>query len=420
MVRQGQSVIIGQQIGRVGSTGQSSGPHLHFEQLKDGIGNANKVESYFNGVPSGITSDGSAATGPIYVEGPVSSPVDVVSQNRCPGVSGVRFDGLLRFFARGLDEQLIQYYYSDGAWNWQAITPSAILGSPGAHVDGDTLRVYVMGSDGTPWQYSFVSGSSSWQRTHLPGDPRRHRRHTGCPRRRRHAAGLRQRHRRHPVAVLLCQRLIVVAAHPPTRQDHLIAEARPMKARCVRRSAAAMVITLIATALSTLVSNPARAAGPRPLFQLPFPCHESWNLHTYYGHDDYDIDMTANTDVTEGRPILAAYGGTVASAGWDTNGGWFVRIDHGAGWQTRYLHMIESPMVGEGQSVIIGQQIGRVGSTGQSSGPHLHFEQLEDGIGNANKVESYFNGVPSGITSDGSAATGPIYVEGPVSSPVDV
>ncbi len=169
-----------------------------------------------------------------------------------------------------------------------------------------------------------------------------------------------------------------------------------MNARCVRRSAAAMVITLIATALSTLVSNPARAAGPRPLFQLPFPCHESWNLHTYYGHDDYDIDMTANTDVTEGRPILAAYGGTVASAGWDTNGGWFVRIDHGAGWQTRYLHMIESPMVGEGQSVIIGQQIGRVGSTGQSSGPHLHFEQLKDGIGNANKVESYFNGCVRG------------------------
>jgi murein DD-endopeptidase MepM/ murein hydrolase activator NlpD len=93
-----------------------------------------------------------------------------------------------------------------------------------------------------------------------------------------------------------------------------------------------------------------------------------------------------------------------------------VRINHGSGWQTLYLHMIEAPPVGTGQSVQTGQPIGRVGSTGDSRRDHLHHEQLRDG----GKVESWFNGVPSGITSDGSADTGPIFVDGPASGPVNV
>ncbi|GIG88434.1 VCBS repeat domain-containing M23 family metallopeptidase [Plantactinospora endophytica] len=143
----------------------------------------------------------------------------------------------------------------------------------------------------------------------------------------------------------------------------------------------------------------AQAAGPRPLFQLPFPCGEQWVLATYPGHDDYDIDMTPVSGAASGRPILAAYGGTVAAAGWSEGGGYRVRIDHGSGWQTLYLHMIENPPVSAGQRVVQGQQIGRVGSTGDSSGPHLHYEQLRDGA----KSEAYFNGVASGITDDGTS-----------------
>ncbi|WP_155371694.1 peptidoglycan DD-metalloendopeptidase family protein [Catellatospora vulcania] len=158
-------------------------------------------------------------------------------------------------------------------------------------------------------------------------------------------------------------------------------------------------------------AGPARAAGPMPAFQLPFPCGETWRLATYSGHDDYDIDMTWTGGGSNGRAILASAAGTVAFAGWGSGGGNYVIIDHGGGWRSTYMHMIEAPMVGSGQSVARGQQIGRVGSTGNSTGPHLHYEVTRDG----GKTEAYFNGSPSGITSDGSASTGPIYVNGPVS-----
>jgi hypothetical protein len=161
---------------------------------------------------------------------------------------------------------------------------------------------------------------------------------------------------------------------------------------------------------------PAQAAGPRPLFQLPFPCGESWRLQTYHDHGDYDIDMFYNDGDERGRSILASFDGTVVGAGYQDGGaGWNVAIDHGGGWRTAYMHMRESPMVVMGQVVLQGQQLERVGSTGDSSNDHLHYEQWRAG----SKVESWFNGVPSGITSDGNPNTGPLYIDGPMSSPVD-
>ena len=80
-----------------------------------------------------------------------------------------------------------------------------------------------------------------------------------------------------------------------------------------------------------------------------------------------------------GTPIYAADSGVIVYAGWSNWGyGNLIVIDHGNGWQTAYAHL-SAIAVGCGQSVFQGAQIGGMGSTGNSSGPHLHFEMVYNG-----------------------------------------
>jgi hypothetical protein len=77
-----------------------------------------------------------------------------------------------------------------------------------------------------------------------------------------------------------------------------------------------------------------------------------------------------------GTPILAAFDGVVVEA---TPGNWVLKIDHGDGLYTRYLHMADAAKyVKVGDTVRSGQQIAENGSSGPSTGPHLHFEVLPD------------------------------------------
>jgi murein DD-endopeptidase MepM/ murein hydrolase activator NlpD len=79
-----------------------------------------------------------------------------------------------------------------------------------------------------------------------------------------------------------------------------------------------------------------------------------------------------------GDPVRATANGTVESAGWNGGYGKMVEVDHGNGYSTRYGHLSEID-VKPSQTVKIGQIIGRVGSTGRSTGPHLHYETRLDG-----------------------------------------
>jgi len=88
----------------------------------------------------------------------------------------------------------------------------------------------------------------------------------------------------------------------------------------------------------------------------------------HYGH--YAIDIAADY----GSEVRAAGAGTVVFAGWKGNGGGYqVWISHGSNLYTTYNHM-SAISVGYGQSVSEGQQVGRVGQSGDATGPHLHFE----------------------------------------------
>lgn len=75
----------------------------------------------------------------------------------------------------------------------------------------------------------------------------------------------------------------------------------------------------------------------------------------------------------DGTPVYATGKGTVAFAGWKNGYGYMIDIDHGFGYVTRFAHL-SAMSVKEGQRVERGQEIGAVGSTGKSTGPHLHYE----------------------------------------------
>jgi murein DD-endopeptidase MepM/ murein hydrolase activator NlpD len=80
-----------------------------------------------------------------------------------------------------------------------------------------------------------------------------------------------------------------------------------------------------------------------------------------------------------GTPVLAAADGVILSAGWDGDFGKLIEVDHGGGLTTRYAHL--SRMDAKPGSVVKrGEQIGAVGNTGRSTGPHLHFEVRMLGI----------------------------------------
>ncbi len=79
-----------------------------------------------------------------------------------------------------------------------------------------------------------------------------------------------------------------------------------------------------------------------------------------------------------GAPVMAAASGQVTSAGWQGGYGRAVKISHGGGIQTLYGHM-SSLAVAPGQQVVAGQVIGHVGSSGFSTGPHLHYELHRNG-----------------------------------------
>jgi murein DD-endopeptidase MepM/ murein hydrolase activator NlpD len=91
----------------------------------------------------------------------------------------------------------------------------------------------------------------------------------------------------------------------------------------------------------------------------------------------YGIDIGGSIGVG----IYAADNGVIVYAGWNNNGyGNLIVIDHGNGWQTYYAHL-DTVQVQCGQSVYQGDQIALMGSTGNSSGPHLHFEMRSDVFG---------------------------------------
>lgn len=103
----------------------------------------------------------------------------------------------------------------------------------------------------------------------------------------------------------------------------------------------------------------------------PITSSFGWRTNPISGHKEYHPGI--DIGVAYGTPIKAADSGTVIAATWYTGYGNVIIIDHGKGVSTLYAHQ-SSLAVGSGAHVSRGQTIGYVGSTGYSTGPHLHFE----------------------------------------------
>lgn len=155
----------------------------------------------------------------------------------------------------------------------------------------------------------------------------------------------------------------------------------------VVQTAAPTTVTTTVTTAAPVITTTTTTPAPAPtgsMFAWPVPGHygisspfgyrlDPFGSGTYKGHSG--IDIIGNVTAINGASACAAANGTVSEVitGWGGGYGNHVLIYHSNGYATLYAHL-QSVSVSPGQQVTVGQEIGRVGSTGASTGPHLHFE----------------------------------------------
>ncbi len=125
-------------------------------------------------------------------------------------------------------------------------------------------------------------------------------------------------------------------------------------------------------------------APPPPVWENPLTpgsyfISSSFGWRDLYGNGNRKFHTGIDFAATTGTRIEAAKSGTVTFVGTDHHGGKYIDIDHGGGLKTRYLHL-STFAVSKGDVVNDDTKIGEVGSTGYSTGPHLHFEVWENGV----------------------------------------
>jgi murein DD-endopeptidase MepM/ murein hydrolase activator NlpD len=103
-----------------------------------------------------------------------------------------------------------------------------------------------------------------------------------------------------------------------------------------------------------------------------------WPVEGHITQTYSDTHLALDIAAPEGAPVYAAAKGIVVAVEWDDGYGNIIRVDHGDGLATRYTKLSDDLVV-VGDTVTAGQEIGYVGSTGTSTGPHLHFEVIQDG-----------------------------------------
>ena len=160
-----------------------------------------------------------------------------------------------------------------------------------------------------------------------------------------------------------------------------IEELSRQEAEAARKAAeAAKKAAQSKSASSSTSTSTVRASG-----SMVWPCPSYNYISSNYGYRTHPITGKVSSfhkgiDIASGsgNPVLAAASGTVVKSYMSSSYGNYIVISHGGGLMTAYAHLSRR-LVSVGDTVSAGQQIGKVGSTGNSTGPHLHFEVYVNG-----------------------------------------
>lgn len=160
-----------------------------------------------------------------------------------------------------------------------------------------------------------------------------------------------------------------------SRRPLLPARRRVIRVAGTGLAAAGLVVGTAAGGPLAPLGSAGAAAGE---YEIPFPCGQTWtgSTRSYHSPSRYSVDFNAPDDYR--AAVVASAAGSVDTAYSYPSGGYgrWVRIDHGDGRSTLYAHL-DSTAVKVGQRVAQGEMLGRLGTSGNSTGPHLHYEQRE-------------------------------------------
>ncbi|GMU59387.1 MAG: hypothetical protein AMXMBFR34_11500 [Myxococcaceae bacterium] len=156
--------------------------------------------------------------------------------------------------------------------------------------------------------------------------------------------------------------------------------------------------------LTHLVRKPNKPANPRTFLWpvQPVVMTSPWGTRFHPLHGDYRFHAGVDLLAELSQPVRAASSGTVVFSGWNGAHGKQLELQHDGHLSTRYSHL-QSLLVAPGAQVKRGDVIALAGDTGQTTGPHLHFELLKDG----EAVD------PEELLPEPAAVT-PLYTQGPV------
>ncbi|MFC4855211.1 M23 family metallopeptidase [Actinophytocola glycyrrhizae] len=135
------------------------------------------------------------------------------------------------------------------------------------------------------------------------------------------------------------------------------------------------------TAALTLAAPASADVGAQALnLRTPFDCGQVWNANTRTNHNP-QLSVDFQRSGALGKNVRSSAAGVVETRRdlGNTSYGKYLVIRHSGGWKTLYAHL-NSFNVSVGQNVNTGTIIGKVGSTGGSTGPHLHYEQRLNGV----------------------------------------